>query len=514
MNTTTALFAVRTSIKQLWNHVGLPESIFPELLLTGDPDMAAKSSFKVGHLAQTTTALAGLSASALYGLRTSENGDGHRPVVEVDARKALLNFASEQYTLMDDQPPTEVWDDLAGLYPTRDGHVRIHTNFPHHRKGILHLLDIANPTRAVVANALLEKDALTFEEEATKAGMCVAAVRTFDEWDRHPQAQTLRARLPIELVKIGDAPVRRFSGHNSNGVMPLDGVRVLELTRVLAGPIAGRSLARFGADVLWITSPNLPSIPVVDIDTSRGKRAAQLDLNSDHGVESLQHLVDGCDVFLQSYRPGSLARRGFDPASLAKRRPGIVVANLRGYGCDGPWAEKRAFDSLVQAATGFNAAEGAAWERHSQRSSHDQRPIRTLPVQCLDHAAGHLLAFGITAALCRTMQEGGSWEVRVSLAGVGEFLRNLGQLDDELAFKGRDIPKKMSPPDPEIMDMLTPYYIRERHSETDSPSSPKPIRERTLMALEPAASLALSSSHKSTARQVPGSLDCDLPTWL
>ena len=196
-----------------------------------------------------------------------------------------------------------------------------------------------------MAKALLAKDALPFEEEATNAGMCVSALRTFEEWNHHPQAQTLLGRLPIELVKIGDAPVRRRM--EKTKLLPLDGIRVLELTRVIAGPVAGRTLATFGADVLRITSPNLPSIPVADIDTSRGKRAAQVDLESDKGVDTLQQLVDECDVFLQSYRPGSLERRGFDAASLAKRRPGIVVANLRGYGWDGPWAEKRAVCILL-----------------------------------------------------------------------------------------------------------------------------------------------------------------------
>jgi hypothetical protein len=206
-----------------------------------------------------------------------------------------------------------------------------------HRDGILKLLQCA-PTRAAVAEALKTRSSYSFEEEATAAGMCVSAVRTFEQWDGHPQSQTLKGKPPIELIKIADSPPRA----KSNSLTPLEGIRILELTRVLAGPTAGRTMAGFGADVLWITSPQLPSLPVVDIDTSRGKRTAQLDLNRPEDAEKLRELVSDADVFLQSYRPGSLSHRGLSPEELARLKPGIIVANLRGYGWEGPWAEKRA----------------------------------------------------------------------------------------------------------------------------------------------------------------------------
>jgi crotonobetainyl-CoA:carnitine CoA-transferase CaiB-like acyl-CoA transferase len=202
-------------------------------------------------------------------------------------------------------------------------------------------------TRDAVGKALQTRNAIEFESEAAAAGMCVSALRTFAEWDQHPQSKVLKGKLPFELIKIADAPPRsspskQRSQSEIKAVQPLDGIRVLELTRVIAGPVAGRTLASFGADVLWITSPNLPSQPDLDLDTSRGKRAAQLDLNEEGGTEKLRELAAGCDVFLQSYRPASLARRGFGPEELAKLKPGIIVANLRGYGWEGPWAEKRA----------------------------------------------------------------------------------------------------------------------------------------------------------------------------
>jgi crotonobetainyl-CoA:carnitine CoA-transferase CaiB-like acyl-CoA transferase len=263
-------------------------------------------------------------------------------------------LATEGYTLIDGKVPKDVWDDLAGLYPTRDGHVRIHTNFPQlvflriffslkklilrsHRQGILSLLQCEG-TRSAVGEALLQQNSVEFETAATAAGMCVSAIRSFDEWDSHPQSQVYKGKLPIELVKIGDAPPKE----RKHSLLPLEGIKVLELTRVVAGPVAGRTLATNGAEVLWVTSPRLPSLPVLDIDTSRGKRAAQLDLNESGSTEKLYSLIKIADVFLQSYRPGGLEERGFGPTDLARLNPGIIVANLRAYGWEGPWAGKRA----------------------------------------------------------------------------------------------------------------------------------------------------------------------------
>lgn len=171
--------------------------------------------------------------------------------------------------------------------------------------------------------------------------------------------------------------------------------------------------------MLWITSPKLPSLPALDVDTSRGKRTTQLDLTSPADLARLKHLAQDADVFLQSYRPDALAAKGLGPENLAKLRPGIVYAQLNAYGWRGPWRDRRGFDSLVQTATGFNVAEASAF---------GQTEPRPLPFQALDHIAGYMLALGICAALCKRTTEGGSWEVRVSLAGVGRWIRSLGRL--------------------------------------------------------------------------------------
>jgi crotonobetainyl-CoA:carnitine CoA-transferase CaiB-like acyl-CoA transferase len=209
---------------------------------------------------------------------------------------------------------------------------------------------------------------------------------------------------------------------------------VLDLTRIIAGPACTRALAAHGADVLLVTGPHLPSIPTLVIDTGRGKRSTHLDLRQSEGCRQLAELVSGADVFVQGYRPGGLAARGFAPAQLAAMRPGIVAASLSAYGDCGPWSGRRGFDSLVQTASGFNEAE--------RQAAGDPKP-RPLPCQALDHASGALMAFGIMAALRRRVEQGGSWHVRVSLAATARWLRGLGRVAG-----GFDVPK------PDLSDCL------------------------------------------------------------
>jgi crotonobetainyl-CoA:carnitine CoA-transferase CaiB-like acyl-CoA transferase len=198
-------------------------------------------------------------------------------------------------------------------------------------------------------------------------------------------------------------------------------VRVLDLTRVIAGPVCGRALAAHGADVLLITAPHLYAVPGLVIDTGRGKLSAQLDLRMERGRARLRDLLAGADIFVQSYRPGAFARLGFAPEQLAALRTGIVCVMLSAYGHLGPWSARRGFDSLVQTASGFNHAE-------AQAAGLADRP-KPLPCQALDHASGYLMAFGALAALLRRAEEGGSWLVRVALAGTGRWLRGLERVE-------------------------------------------------------------------------------------
>lgn len=380
-------------------------------------DPVLPSSFRIGAAAQGSIAAAALAAAAI---RHARGGPMQR--VAVDARHAAAEFHSERHLRENGAAPPDPWDAIAGAYTCGDGRtVRLHTNFPHHRDGILRLLGCA-PTRDAVAAALRQRDAFSFETEATAAGLCVAAMRSFAEWDAHPQAAALAAMPVLELTRIGDAPPRKLPPLADR---PLAGLRVLDLTRVIAGPVAGRALAAHGAEVLHVTAPHLPAIDTLVKDTGRGKRCAALDLRNPTNAARLRELATTADAFVQSYRPGGLAALGLDAASLAALNPDIVVAELCAYGWDGPWAGKRGFDSLAQTATGFNVAEAEAAGVPAPK---------VMPCQPLDHASGYLLALGVQAAWLRRATEGGSWRVRVSLARTGMWLRSLGRVPDGFAI--------------------------------------------------------------------------------
>jgi crotonobetainyl-CoA:carnitine CoA-transferase CaiB-like acyl-CoA transferase len=337
-------------------------------------------------------------------------------------RHAAAEFHSEHWLRIGERARGDTWDRIAGAYRCGDGRwVRLHTNFPHHRDGVLRLLGCAYERDAAAA-ALRNWRAFDVEAEASAAGLCVTAMRSFAEWDAHPQGVAIAAQPVVALTRIGDAPPRRRGAAER----PLAGLRVLELTRVIAGPVCGRTLAAHGADVLLVTSPTLPSFEPLVVDTGRGKLSTAIDLRAPGGAVTLAGLLREADVFVQGYRPGGLAGLGFAPADSARLSPGIVHVSLSAYGGRaGPWAGRRGFDSLVQTASGFNHAEAEA-------SGDSSRP-KPLPVQALDHASGYLLAFGALAGLQRQAREGGSWHVEVSLARTGQWIRSLGRIDGGLA---------------------------------------------------------------------------------
>ncbi len=371
-----------------------------------------------------------LAAAECFRLRT---GRGQR--VEVDVRRALVAFRSERYLRVDDGPPPELRSPVTGFYATRDGRwIQLHTNFQHHLDGVLNVLGCAN-TPAAVAEAIRGWDGAALDPTLANAGLCAALIRAPHEWAALDQAQAI-ARLPLFAIeRIGDAPPE-LPGRPRRGDAdrPLAGTRVLDLSRIIAGPVAGRALAQHGAQVLLVNGPHLPNIAPLVIDNGRGKRSATLDLRDDEGRERLHALVAGnTDVFLQAYRPGSLAARGFAPEELARLRPGIVCVSISAYGHTGPWATRRGFDSLVQSASGiaWTESRAAAAQGDSAVAKHAEsdRP-KHLPCQALDHGTGYLAAFGAMVALARRATEGGSWHVRLSLAQTGRWLQSLGQVAD------------------------------------------------------------------------------------
>lgn len=396
-------------LNDLWSSVGGDAAALERVRLTGE-EPQIPSSFRVAVAGQTTIAAAGLAAAEIWKLRGGEAQDVH-----VDMRHALVECRSERYLRLDDKPPPPAWDAIAGVYRTGDNRfVRCHTNFRHHRDAVCKVL-ACEPEREKVQAALMQWKGEDFETAAYAAGGVVALMRSYDEWSALPQARAL-AELPlIAIEKIGDAPPKPWP----KGDRPLAGLRVLDLSRVIAGPVAGRTLAAHGADVLLISGPELPAIPWLTIDTGRGKLTTFIELKSEPGRAQLRELLKSADIFSQGYRPRALAALGFSPEDAASINPGIVYVTLSAYGHAGPWAERRGFDLLVQTTTGFNHAEGQAAGIDAPKE---------LPAQMLDHATGYLMGFGAMMAKARQAREGGSWHVRVSLAQTGRWLWNLGRL--------------------------------------------------------------------------------------
>jgi crotonobetainyl-CoA:carnitine CoA-transferase CaiB-like acyl-CoA transferase len=414
-----ALVSPASALADIWSHAALPTESLDFAHLTG-AEPTLPSSFAISTAAQSSIAAAALAAAELRHVR------GHgRQHISVDMRQAsaeCTNFLS----ISGIEP--EIWDKLSGLYPCgqdgQDGWVRIHANFKHHRDGALRLLGCPlgeETTREQVTQALRGWNATDFESAAADSGLVVAALRTFDAWDRHPQGQAVAALPLLTIEKLGEAAPIKLPALDAAS-RPLSGVRCLDLTRILAGPVGGRTLAAYGADVLLVNAPHLPNIHAI-AETSRGKLSAHVDLRTPAGQEDFARLLRQSQVVLQGYRPGGLEALGFGAEQAARMRPGIVYVSLSAYSHRGPWAGRRGFDSLVQTATGFNHAEGLAAGSPTPKA---------LPVQILDHASGYLMAFGAAAALARQQREGGSWHVRVSLAQTGNWLRELGRQPEGL----------------------------------------------------------------------------------
>lgn len=400
-------------LSDIWTSAGGDAAALARVHLTGE-EPQIPSSFRVAVAGQTTIAAAGLAAAEIWRLRSGEAQD-----VAVDMRHAVAECRSERYLRLDDRPPPPAWDAIAGVYKTGDNRfVRCHTNFRHHRDAVCKVLGCV-PEREKVQAALMQWNGEEFETAAYAAGGVVALMRSYDEWSALPQARAL-AELPlISIEQIGDASPKPWP----EGDRPLSGLRVVDLSRVIAGPVAGRTLAAHGADVLLVSGPDLPAIPWLTIDTGRGKLSTFIELKSEAGRAEMRTLLNDADVFSQGYRPRALSALGFSPEQAAEINPGIVYVTLSAYGHAGPWAERRGFDSLVQTTTGFNDAEGKAAGIDGPKE---------LPAQMLDHATGYLMAFGAMMARARQAREGGSWHVRVSLAQTGRWLWNLGRLDGGL----------------------------------------------------------------------------------
>jgi crotonobetainyl-CoA:carnitine CoA-transferase CaiB-like acyl-CoA transferase len=403
----------REILSDIWTSGGGEAAALDTVRLSGE-EPQLPSSFRVAAAAQVSIAAAGLAAAQIWRLRS-----GQSQGVAVDMRHAVVECRSERYLRVDGKPPPPSWDPTAGIYKTGDGRfVRLHTNFRHHRAAVCKVLN-CKPERPDIQAALMQWDGEAFETAAYAGGAVVAMMRSHDEWSDLAHAKALAGLPLVSIEKIGEAEPKPWPV----GDRPLAGIRALDLSRVIAGPVAGRTLAAHGADVLLISGPDLPAIPWLTIDTGRGKLTSLIELKTEQGRGVLRDLLASADIFSQGYRPHSIAALGFSPQDAARISPGIVYVSLSAYGHSGPWADRRGYDSLVQTATGFNHAEGQAAGIDGPKE---------LPAQMLDHASGYLMAFGAMMARARQSREGGSWHVRVSLAQTGRWLWNLGRVADGL----------------------------------------------------------------------------------
>ena len=386
--------------------------------ITGGADPILPTPFRIGEAGAAALAAVGLAISEVWRLRT-----GRRQDVSVDARQATASLRSGHYMKLEGAPVSTERNVVMGVYPATHGRFSyLHCNFSNHREAALRVLGVQEDREAVRA-AVAKWDALELEEAIIAAKGAGGMVRTMDEWARHPQAVAIASLPVMEIVKIGDSRPEQLP----DGDRPLSGVRVLDLTRVLAGPTCARTLAEHGADVLKITAAHLPNLGYQEYDTGHGKLSAHLDLREPKDVETLRGLVREGDVFSQSYRPGTLAERGFSPAALARLRPGLVVVSLSAFGHVGPWASRRGFDTVVQTVSGITTRQGELFPGAAPGP-------QFYPASAIDYVTGYLMAFGAIVALAHRAREGGSWLVRISLAQTGRWLVGRGQVpESELA---------------------------------------------------------------------------------
>ncbi|WP_371672400.1 CoA transferase [Streptomyces sp. NBC_00289] len=392
-----------TDIALAWSAVG------------GDPALLARMSTVVregalqGRLPVRALARASVGACALAAAELGARRAGLPavPRVRVDDGAVATAFVSERHLSVDGRAPVS-FAPLSGFWRTADGWVRTHANYPHHRARLLSALGLTTDRADSVERVLAERTALEVEEAVYAAGGLAVALRTAAQWAAHGQAAAVAARPLVERRRLDSAPARVLTPVETAPLLPAAGLRVLDLTRVIAGPVATRTLALLGADVLRVDAPRLPELPDQHTDTGFGKRSTTLDLVADRSV--FEELLAAADVVVTGYRPGALDRFGLSPRALAERRPGVVVAQLSAWGAYGPWGGRRGFDSLVQAATGIAATEGSP-----------QRP-GTLPAQALDHGTGYLLAAAVLRALTEQSYDGGSRFVGAALARTAEWL--------------------------------------------------------------------------------------------
>ena len=393
-----------------------------EVAITG-ADPVFSTTFRVGETCAAVLAGVGTAVSDIWELKT-----GRRQKVAIDTRHAAAALRSTVY--LQRPGPTgafvpvvneghEAMIRITQPWPTKDGRwVLPHFGLPNLQARMLAVLG-CEPNPQSVGSAVAKWNALDLEAAIDEARCCGGMVRSNAEWLATPHGQTLAAKPIVEVIKIGDSDPQPLPRASSGDDRPLAGIRALDLTRILAGPIAARTLAEHGADVLMVTAERLPQIPEHVLDTSHGKRSTYLDLTRAENVARLMALVKDADVFSQGYRPGMIAKLGFGPDELAALRPGIIYTSISCFGADGPFSHRGGWEQVAQTVTGIC---------HEGRTPSRPGGPALLPAAACDYTTGYLAAYGVLLALARRAREGGSYHVRVSLCQSGMFIYRQGKV--------------------------------------------------------------------------------------
>jgi hypothetical protein len=389
--------------ERLWSLLGGDEASLDRLDLVGEPRVLP-SIFDVTGLATASIGVATLAVAELRALRAQREIDR----VTVTTREAAAAFRCEHLfaPVGWDVPP--LWDPIAGDYAARDGWIRLHTNYDHHRAAALRALGVRDADRPTVQDRVADWSKDELESRVVAEGGVAAAMRTRDEWLRHPHGHATASALPVESFPDERGTARPLEPLRSRA--PLSGVRVLDLTRVIAGPFGTRVLAAWGADVLRIDPPAFEEVAALVPEATAGKRCTFLDLREERS--RFVELVRAADVVVHGYRPGALDALGFDNDSLREVNPALIISQHTAYGWTGPWAERRGFDSLVQMSCGIAAEPGG------------DRP-QPLPAQVLDHTTAMLIAAAVCRALTTRTRTGSPSDIRASLIGTANLLYEL-----------------------------------------------------------------------------------------
>ncbi|MCU0118842.1 CoA transferase [Pseudomonas sp. B2M1-30] len=386
--------------------LGLSHTPIP---LTGEG--ALPSVFAVTDLACASIAAAGQAVAELLQQQT-----GDLPSVEVDRRLASFWFAASLRPIGWEVPP--LWDPVAGDYPTKDGWIRLHTNAPHHRAAAESVLG-ACADRAAMTEKVARWSSADLEQAVVDANGCAAEMRSWAQWQQHPQGLAVNAE---PLVQFLDHPEENRQAWQGSMAQPLAGLKVLDLTRVLAGPTASRFLAGLGAHVLRIDPPTWNEPGVVS-EMTLGKRCARLNLQDPADRAVFEGLLQDADILLHGYRADALEHLGFGAERRRQLAPGLIDVCLNAYGWSGPWQNRRGFDSLVQMSSGIAEA--------GQRWKHADKPT-PLPVQALDHATGYLMAASAIRLLSERLHSGRGGSARLSLARTAKLLIEHGPGTNEV----------------------------------------------------------------------------------